>query len=337
MRRTFLKSIASSVAVLAAIGSAAAQAPYLVRDLNQRAEFSGSSPSNAVEVVPGVAVFPAWTAEYGRELWRTDGTRNGTWLLKNIAPGAHSSFQPTGSGANAIARASRGGVFIAADDLFTRRLWRTDGTTQGTIPLYPQLVPAWAPLLSLGQDVLFIASCESALTAQLFATDGSPGPARRVSDLNGRYDSANGLYPLGASDGFAYYSVNRGWPGTLDIWRTDGTSQGTILVADAVLSDYSNPPSFSGSHALWTTTDDNAGESRVRLWSGDGATQPCFLKGPAQTTHTTRPFITSQTSVAQPSSFSVPTMHRSSGPRMERPTERGPSPLPAVSLDVRSA
>jgi ELWxxDGT repeat protein len=38
-----------------------------------------------------VAVFAASDGAHGSELWRTDGTEEGTWMIQDLAPGADSS------------------------------------------------------------------------------------------------------------------------------------------------------------------------------------------------------------------------------------------------------
>ena len=62
-----------------------AQTPLLVHDVNPGA-VSNHRPSSAVERA-GVAYFSMSTEATGRELWRTDGSAAGTWLVKDIWPG----------------------------------------------------------------------------------------------------------------------------------------------------------------------------------------------------------------------------------------------------------
>lgn len=64
--------------------------------------------------------------EHGRELWSSDGTAPGTFLLMDIAPGAASST-PT------PLRASHGRLWFSANDgLHGSELWTSDGTASGT-------------------------------------------------------------------------------------------------------------------------------------------------------------------------------------------------------------
>ena len=80
---------------------------------------------------PGIAfgdmlIFPAWSEEFGNELWISDGTSSGTLLLKDINEGVedsdpHSFFWAFGKI-----------YFNAFSENFGRELWVTDGTSDGT-------------------------------------------------------------------------------------------------------------------------------------------------------------------------------------------------------------
>lgn len=69
---------------------------------------------------------------YSRELWISDGTTEGTRLVRDIFPGGNSAGN-TASSAPALLTPAGGIVYFTADDGRTgRELWRTDGTTRGT-------------------------------------------------------------------------------------------------------------------------------------------------------------------------------------------------------------
>jgi ELWxxDGT repeat protein len=66
-------------------------------------------------------VFTAEELTHGREAWVTDGTPNGTFLLKDILPGS-------GTSGASYFKAWNGRVWINGDEL-----WVTDGTPAGTV------------------------------------------------------------------------------------------------------------------------------------------------------------------------------------------------------------
>lgn len=84
----------------------------------------------------GVLYFFAEAPESGRELWRSDGTAAGTFLVKETQPGPDRPLPPT------IGAPSPGPAVdeltIANGALFFRTraaLWRSDGSAGGTVPI----------------------------------------------------------------------------------------------------------------------------------------------------------------------------------------------------------
>ena len=80
-------------------GAAGAGAPYLVADIDRTAQ--GSDPDSFIEL-DGRVYFSAFHPASGRELWTSDGTEDGTRLVKDIFPGEASS-EPSERGPGAIA------------------------------------------------------------------------------------------------------------------------------------------------------------------------------------------------------------------------------------------
>ncbi len=91
-------------------------------DLNTNGE---SSPFALVSTSLGV-VFSAFTPAFGREIYITDGTTAGTRMIRDIEPGATSSFPATFVEMNGII------YFTAITVNSGSELWRTDGTEFGT-------------------------------------------------------------------------------------------------------------------------------------------------------------------------------------------------------------
>src|SRR6186997_352706 len=77
---------------------------------------------NFSAVLDGKLYFTQFDPTSGMELWRSDGTAEGTVLFKDIWPGVASSspsqFTPAGDVM----------FFIADDGVAGRELWKTDGT-----------------------------------------------------------------------------------------------------------------------------------------------------------------------------------------------------------------
>lgn len=78
--------------------------------------------TNAVGVVGNILYFSASDGQHGYELWRTDGTEAGTYMLKDINENPASSLaKPLFSVGNYM-------YFMADDISHGNELWRTDGT-----------------------------------------------------------------------------------------------------------------------------------------------------------------------------------------------------------------
>ena len=85
----------------------------------------------------GVLYFRADNGVVGNELWRSDGTADGTYLLKDISPPGATNGNPT------RLFAANGFVYFAAtdDNSINVEAWRSDGTPAGTAPIgnyYPE-------------------------------------------------------------------------------------------------------------------------------------------------------------------------------------------------------
>lgn len=128
-----------------------------------------------------IAYFSAADPKHGRELWRTDGTRSGTRLVADIAPGTQSSLD--GRSLAAV----DGVLYLVADDgRHGARLWRSDGTRAGT-RMVTDLGPGgsvswWDAPVPAGDHVYFTArDAEAGL--ELWRTDGTAEGTVMVKDV----------------------------------------------------------------------------------------------------------------------------------------------------------
>src|SRR5690606_8661089 len=70
-------------------------------------------------------------SDSGNEPWISDGTSEGTYMIKDIRPGFPSSNE--GSGVTREFQAYNDKIyFFATDDKIAEELWETDGTEAGT-------------------------------------------------------------------------------------------------------------------------------------------------------------------------------------------------------------
>lgn len=124
---------------------------YMIKDINPGNNssnpsgfYGGSAASSAndegkdnpdMQVYNGEVYFIADDGVHGKELWKTDGTEEGTVMLKDIAQGNNSSIWFTGGLAVKEWTAIHQGMlyFVADDFIHGPELWRTDGTSEGTL------------------------------------------------------------------------------------------------------------------------------------------------------------------------------------------------------------
>src|SRR6188768_1419314 len=129
--RAFASSPAASAGALALLmffalrtGAGGAAPPLMVKDINKVSVTMGSDPAGFAAA--GTTVFfSAGDATHGRELWRTDGTPEGTAMVKDILPGTIGS-QPR------FLTSLGGVVYFEADSGTGGQLWKSDGTATGT-------------------------------------------------------------------------------------------------------------------------------------------------------------------------------------------------------------
>tara|TARA_B100001115_G_scaffold185112_1_gene191909 strand:- start:22913 stop:24046 length:1134 start_codon:yes stop_codon:yes gene_type:complete len=123
---------------------------YMIKDINPGNNssnpsgfYGGSMASSAndegrdnpdMEVYNGEVYFIADDGVHGKELWKTDGTEEGTVMVKDIAQGNNSSIWFTGGLAvKEWTTVHQGMLYFVADDfIHGPELWRTDGTSAGT-------------------------------------------------------------------------------------------------------------------------------------------------------------------------------------------------------------
>ena len=213
--------------------------PYLVADINTTPGEDYDPNVNDDEVgavvMDGVLYFTATTEAEGFELWRSDGTLAGTYLLKDIEPGRASS-EP---GGYVVVGSLL--FFVATTDHYGKELWQTDGTPQGTrltldtVPGNPSNEYAYIHDLVNMNGVLYFSAYDAANGNQLWRSDGSPSGTHIVKDLSADPDNQiDHLTTVGSgADAVLFFA---GWESTYgtELWISDGTEGGTLLLRDII-------------------------------------------------------------------------------------------------------
>lgn len=183
-------------------------------------------------------LFAAYDPVFGDELWITDGTSEGTHVLLDLFPAPEPPFTYLYSSLPHDLRALGDVVFFDAGQYSTHegevlgrigpsRVWRTDGTPEGTVPLSGPAYEAHS-LVRLGDWVIAGNSFDHTPTglwrAPITGTE---------AELLREFDNPPTMGPtnLVTLKGRLYFSVWTSGTGT-EVWTSDGTSEGTRVLAD---------------------------------------------------------------------------------------------------------
>jgi ELWxxDGT repeat protein len=200
----------------------------------------------------------------GDELWKSDGTANGTMMVKDIDNGSGSSYPYS------LTAVGNTLFFQASDGTNGYELWKSDGTTNGTMMVKDidngsgSSNPSY--LTAVGNTLFFQAS-DGTNGYELWKSDGTATGTMMVKDINNGSSSSDPS-SLTAFGNTLYFRANDGTNGT-ELWKSDGTATGTVLTDINNGSGGSYPFHFTViGNTLYFTADDgtNGGE----LWKSDG-------------------------------------------------------------------
>jgi ELWxxDGT repeat protein len=199
---------------------------------------SAQFPADLVSVGDRV-FFTADDGVNGRELWISDGTAAGTKMVRNIGPGS--------TGANIYGLTTFGNrvAFAASDGTHGRELWVSDGTAAGTFMVKDILSGSQegfpTSLKAIGNTLLFSAGTNS-LGRELWKSDGTAAGTVLLKDIyTGSIGS--GSHSFTEVNGTIFFTAdsaittgqgnhqNTTYFGR-ELWKTDGTAAGTVMVKD---------------------------------------------------------------------------------------------------------
>src|SRR5215213_8744121 len=169
--------------------------PFLVEDIYPGK--TGSEPNWLVDF-KGSLLFGANHPRFGEELWRSNGTKPGTKLVKDIDPGplVIRKMEKTETGSSApdsVLRTKKWIYFQATTVKYGDELWKSDGTEKGT---------------KVVKDIIPV--------------KGNSNPNDKGDALT-RSAEVEKLYVVGKT---LYFRASDGKHG-VELWKSDGTKSGT--------------------------------------------------------------------------------------------------------------
>ncbi len=199
-----------------------------VKDINTNGNALDSFRYAHYAVLNGYVYFFANDGIHGIELWKSNATEAGTVMVKDINPGSNNSNN--GNDGAILYTLGNAVYFIANDGTHGSELYKSNGTEAGTVLVKD---------IELGED---------------------NGAVIMNQEYNQFTKVNNKLFFL-ASDGDGSNKHGR------EIWCSDGTTAGTVMVADLNQSQYS---SFVAVGNLLYFSADNANDDPTSLWKTDG-------------------------------------------------------------------
>jgi LPXTG-motif cell wall-anchored protein len=228
----------------------------------------GHSPWDSWIVFEGELYFGGANVGGDRQLWATDGTRAGTRLVKDT--NASVAFRP-GNDNRMWFTEFLGELYFAAVDPDAEEymLWKTDGTTAGTVRAIDGLNEPGDCIeyygLVVGNSMFTDFNCE------FYVTDGSS--ATQLTPESGYGMCWNSCAVPVSFDGNVFFTYHGGEGQSNSVWVTDGTSAGTHAVTDFAVDAIAQGTEFNlvqlGSRLLFGVNDyvDGGGTGEMALYS----------------------------------------------------------------------
>jgi ELWxxDGT repeat protein len=218
----------------------------------KRSELDGSQPikladmstSSFIRLFDDEVFFGGKDIQHGVEPWLSDGTIAGTRLLTDLNPGAGSSLSEGSFSTAPDVKLIAGDklVFVASDGRHGNEPFVTDGTATGTRLLADTVsIPDGSDpeaLASLGNKLLFVARPDLRSPYTLYSSQGTTATTLPITALVGGERPAISGYedthaPGGVVNGRYIVLLPAGPLHPSQLWVSDGTAAGTILLAEA--------------------------------------------------------------------------------------------------------
>lgn len=223
--------------------------------------------------------FQADDSLHGYELWVTDGTESGTKLFMDILPGT------VGANPSSMIMCNNKLFFTANDSIYGRELWVSDGTIAGTHivkdirPGINDMKDSYGPLdvFKVFNDRVYFIADDGIHGEEIWFSDGTESGTKMLKDINPGAGNAVSFTVNSGSyivyNNRLYFVATDGTHG-LELWSTDGTEAGTVMLKDIYagatrgVKDFTKGEMIVYKDKLYFSARTEAND--FELWSTDG-------------------------------------------------------------------
>ena len=228
---------------------------WMVKDINTGTSNNGGSMSAMYleqdAVMGNEMYFFATDSTNGYELWKSDGTESGTVMVKDINNGSGSSIPFSNSALSVNSNIHLKAMnntntlfFVANDGIHGEELWKTDGTSSGTV-MVKDINPGNAGVvdcnclraITVVGNTLYFTADDGTHGEELWKSDGTTSGTVMVKNINtdalGAEDSS--IQRISVAGNYIYFQATCGsndCPGSSGsaLFRSDGTAAGTVVI-----------------------------------------------------------------------------------------------------------
>ena len=241
-------------------------APIMLKDMNAG---TGSSDPSSLTMWNNILFFTAYNGTQV-ELWR-HSFPGGVVLVKDLTPTAGVSSYPAW-----LTATSAGLFFTARDDTHARALYKTDGSSGGTLFIkdFSALGQEVSSLTALGAGVLFLGN-DGSSGGEPWFSDGTSAGTAMIKDIVGA--TTRDLRPFFATplaDHLLYFGYTmESTPGdSYALYSSDGSAAGTQVLTSLSIflpGDHSDRPA-AFKNALFFPGAQSTSNNGNELWRSDG-------------------------------------------------------------------
>jgi len=243
--------------------------PWMVKDINP-----GKADSNPAEltVYNDVLYFRATdgnnpTANNGIELWRSDGTAGGTYLVRDINPGGNKDGDPH------WLTVSNGWLYFAANDAANgNELFRYNSIgdqLQSVKDINLGNADSNPSHLTDVNGTVFFSADDGTHGVELWKSNGTEPGTVMVKDINNEGNQNSNPDHLVNANGTLFFSATTKDEGN-ELWKSNGAEAGTVMVKDINPGKPDSNPAglmYTDGAVYFSASDGNGdGSHGTELW-----------------------------------------------------------------------